>query len=109
MTNFDFLWHHIPYVSLRGVNQQAQMGAIILEHCGLENLIAETEAAYVEKTVALVKNTGKLRGLQAQVGTAFAKSAFLKPDRIARGWEHRIRAVWRQRCGMQQEASDHDT
>src|SRR6201999_2711358 len=66
-TTLDALWMSVPVVTLAGEYFTARMGATILNNVGLPELIADSEAAYVELAVALAGDAARLRAMRGDL------------------------------------------
>ena len=96
-TTCEALWMGRPVVALRGDRHAARVSASILTHCGLEHLIAETEAAYVEQAVALARD---LQALQAMAGGMRARMAetLCNAPLITGDIEAAYHKIWQAQC-----------
>ena len=64
-TTCEALYMGVPVITLAGERHAARFGCSMLKNVGLEECIADSEAAYAEKAVALAKNTPRLRELHS--------------------------------------------
>ncbi|MEY2771262.1 MAG: hypothetical protein RIQ38_1681 [Pseudomonadota bacterium] len=79
-TASDALWAGLPLLTLQGRSFAARVGASLLQALGLPELIAHTEAAYVQTAVRLAQSPTELATLRAQLR---------EPDRLARVFDAR--------------------
>ncbi len=63
-TTCEALWMGVPVVTLAGRHHVARVGASLLTHCGLPELIAGSEADYVETALALARDPARLTALR---------------------------------------------
>ena len=97
-TGFDSIWMGVPFVTLRGDALHSRAGSNILKYVGLSDLIAETEAEYVEKAVALFHDLPALRRHRAGLRQRMQESPLLDCAGFARGLEDAFRKMWEQWC-----------
>jgi protein O-GlcNAc transferase len=93
-TTCEALWMGAPVVTLAGVGHVARVGAGILTHCGLGELVAADEAEYVEKAVALATDPLRLTELRSGMRQRLASSPLTDYVGFARGVEAAYRAMW---------------
>lgn len=97
-TGFDSIWMGVPFVTLRGDALHSRAGSNILKYVGLSDLIAETEAEYVEKAVALSRDLPALRRYRAGLRPRMQDSPLLDCAGFARGVEEAFRKMWKIWC-----------
>ncbi len=73
-------------------------GASILTRVGLAELVAETEASYVEKAVALAGDAGRLSALRKGLRDRLERSPLCDGPRFTRDIESAYREMWRRFC-----------
>lgn len=97
-TGFDSIWMGVPYVTLRGDALHSRAGSNILKYVGLDDLIAETEAEYVEKAVALARDLPTLRRHRADLRQRMQNSPLMDCAGFARAIEDAFRKMWKNWC-----------
>jgi predicted O-linked N-acetylglucosamine transferase (SPINDLY family) len=98
-TSLEALWMGVPFVTLRGNRFISRMGASILTQLGLPELIAESEADYVAKAVALASDRERLTELRSELRPTMAASPLCDAPSFARKMETAYRNVWTKWCG----------
>jgi predicted O-linked N-acetylglucosamine transferase (SPINDLY family) len=98
-TSLEALWMGVPFVTLRGNRFISRMGASILTQLGLPELIAESEADYVAKAVALASDRKRLTELRSELRPTMAASPLCDAPTFARNMEAAFRNIWTKRCG----------
>jgi predicted O-linked N-acetylglucosamine transferase (SPINDLY family) len=86
-TTCEALWMGVPVVSLAGPTHVSRVGASILAHAGLAELVAATPGEYEEKAIALARDTARLAALRAGLRGRVATSALLDRAGFARALE----------------------
>jgi len=94
-TTFESLWMGVPVVTLAGDHMAARWGASILRAAGLDELITDSQAAYVATATALAGDRSRLAGLRSTLRERVAASPLCDGPRAARHFERSLRAVWR--------------
>lgn len=94
-TTCEALWMGVPVVTLAGRHHVARVGASLLARCGLEELVREDEAGYVEAAAALAGDLARLCGLRRNMRARLKGSALLDHRGFARSVEEAYRAMWR--------------
>jgi predicted O-linked N-acetylglucosamine transferase (SPINDLY family) len=97
-TTADALWMGVPVVSLAGATCMARQGIAALAHVGLEGLVVQTPAAYVEAAVRLAGDLPRLRELRAGLRERMSRSPLTDVPRFARHLEEAYRGMWRRWC-----------
>lgn len=97
-TTYNALWMGVPTLTMAGPTLLARIGAAIAEHMGLHEYIADDEADFVRKGVALASNSSQVTDLRGTLRARFAESAMGQPALIAAGLDSALRAVWRRWC-----------
>jgi protein O-GlcNAc transferase len=93
-TTCEALWMGVPVITLRGSSHVARVGASLLTHCGLTDLIAETETDYIERATALAADLAALTALRAGMRTRLAASPLTDHHRFAGAVENVYRHLW---------------
>lgn len=97
-TTCEVLWAGVPWVTLAGRTHVSRVGVSILSNVGLEELIANGEAEYVEKAVALANDAARLTSLRRGLRDRLRVSPLLQRDTFARKLETAYREMWRRWC-----------
>lgn len=97
-TGFDSIWMGVPFVTLRGDALHSRAGSNILKYVGLDDLIAESEAEYVEKALALTRDLPALRRYRDGLRQRMQESPLMDCAGFARGIEEAFRKMWGHWC-----------
>lgn len=97
-TGFDSIWMGVPFVTLRGDALHSRAGSNILKYVGLQDLIAGTEAEYVEKAVALSRDLPTLRRYRMGLRQRMEASPLMDCAGFAKGMENAFREMWENWC-----------
>jgi predicted O-linked N-acetylglucosamine transferase (SPINDLY family)/predicted SAM-dependent methyltransferase len=95
-TTCEALWMGVPVVSLAGATHVARVGASILTHAGLPELVAESPEQYVEIALSLARDRERLAALRAGLRERLRASALLDARGFARQLEDAYRSMWEQ-------------
>jgi len=99
-TTCEALWMGLPVVALRGDRHGARVSASFLTRVGLEELIAEDLAAYVEIAVRIASDPARLTQLRHGLRPRMAASPLCDAKGFAREVEQAYRTMWRRWCGQ---------
>jgi len=97
-TTCEALWMGVPVVSLAGATHVARVGASILTHAGLPELVAESPERYVEIALSLARDRARLAALRAGLRERLRASALLDARGFARQLEDAYRSMWKEWC-----------
>lgn len=97
-TTCEALWMGVPVVSWRGNRHVARLGASILGHVGLSELVASSPQSYVETAIALSRDVDRLRSLRSTMRDRLSASSLMDHAGFTRELEAAYRAVWRRWC-----------
>ncbi len=100
-TTCDALWMGVPVITLRGNQIASRTAASLLTHAGCADWIADSEADYVRKAVALAADLPRLAGYRHSLREQFKASPLSDAVGFARKVEDAYRAVWMKTCGGQ--------
>ena len=76
------------------------MGATILNNVGLPELVADSEAAYVELAVALAGDVPRLRAMRGDLRAKMRASRMMDYAAFAVDMETAYRAMWQKWCAQ---------
>ncbi len=93
-TTCEALWMGVPVVTLVGRVHAQRVSYSILKNIGIEETVAETEAAYIEKAVSLARAPALLEALRARIPGALRASILCDPQRFTRQLENLYRQAW---------------
>jgi predicted O-linked N-acetylglucosamine transferase (SPINDLY family) len=97
-TTCEALWMGTPVLSFEGACHAGRVGASLLTHAGLGELVAKDRNGYIDKAVALGNDRGVLARLRSGLRERFASSAVMDAGRLARGLEKVYREAWQAYC-----------
>ena len=97
-TTCEALWMGVPVVTLPGKRFCSRMSHSLLNHVGLPELSAKTEADYVRIAIALATDLDKLAEIRRTLRERLAASPVCDAQRAAQQIEQTYRTVWRKFC-----------
>lgn len=97
-TTFDALWMGTPVITLRGDRHAARVGASILTHLDLPELIAEDQESYIASAAALAGEPTRCADYAAGLRERLQASPLLDAGRFARTIEKTYRDKWNFWC-----------
>ncbi|WP_426085222.1 tetratricopeptide repeat protein [Janthinobacterium sp. PSRC1-1] len=97
-TTYNALWMGVPTLTMTGPTLLGRIGAAIAGHMGLPEYIAQDEADFIRKGVAIAANVSQVISLRGKLRARFAESAMGQPALIAAGLDSALRAIWRRWC-----------
>jgi predicted O-linked N-acetylglucosamine transferase (SPINDLY family) len=100
-TSAEALWMGIPVVTLRGDRFVARTTETILRAVGLNELVAESEADYIRRTLALVADRERLTQIRAGLRHRMSTSTLCNGRAFAHSMEAAYRDMWRAWCMAQ--------
>ncbi|MCB9960181.1 MAG: sulfotransferase [Rhodospirillaceae bacterium] len=93
-TTCEALAMGVPVVTLRGERHAARVGASLLGNLGMTDLIAETEDAYVDLAVGLVRDTDRLAALRGGLRERFFASPVCDAARFGADFAAALTRMW---------------
>jgi protein O-GlcNAc transferase len=97
-TSLDALWMGVPTVSRVGKTSVGRGGLSQLFQLDLLDLAAETDAAFVEKAVALGSDLPRLAALRRDLRARLEGSPLMDAERFARNIEAAYTEAWTSHC-----------
>ena len=97
-TTCEALWMGVPVVTLNGRVHRARVGASILEHVGVDELVTQSADAYVESALALARDRQRLEQLRRTLRERVARSTLTDVGRAVEAVESAYRDMWRRYC-----------
>lgn len=97
-TTCEALWMGTPVLTFEGRTHAGRVGASILTHAGLTELLASDRQGYIDRAVALGKDLDALARVRAGLRERFASSAVMDAGRLVRGLEKLYREAWIKYC-----------
>ena len=97
-TTCEALWMGVPVITLGGDRHSGRVGASILTRVSLADLVAETEADYVEMAVALANDLDRLSAMRRDLRSRMQMSPLCDAHTFARDVEAAYREMWRRVC-----------
>ena len=97
-TTCESLWMGVPVVTLAGRSHVGRVGAAILTHLGLDELVAASSGDYVARAVAMVRDPARLATLRTELRPRMEASPLTDPARFTTALEEAYRTMWRQWC-----------
>jgi len=100
-TLFESLYMGVPYVSLAGRASVGRLGSSILQGAGHAEWIAETEAEYIDKVVALAQDLPALAAVRQGLRGQMQACVLMDED----GFAHQVEQAYRQMFAAWSEGS----
>jgi predicted O-linked N-acetylglucosamine transferase (SPINDLY family) len=97
-TTCEALWMGVPVVSLAGKTHVSRVGASLLVNAGLADLVAGTDAQYVQVACDLARDWERLAMLRSTMRARLEGSPLRDERGLAREVESAYRAMWRAYC-----------
>lgn len=93
-SGLDMLWAGIPMVTCLGDTFASRVGASLLQHCNLAELVAGSTEAYRDLVVALYHDQNRLRQLRHRLQSGRASEALWDTKHLAESLEKIYRTAW---------------
>ncbi|MFO1360878.1 MAG: tetratricopeptide repeat protein [Burkholderiales bacterium] len=100
-TTCECLWLGVPVVTKAGALGFARSGASILGNAGLPELVAASDAQYLDVAAGLAADRPRLRALQRGLRERLRASPLLDAAGFMRELEAAYRDIWRRACAAQ--------
>ena len=91
---YDAMWMGVPIPTIPGDRGGCRATASMLHHCGLKNLVAESDAQYVEIISSLAADADQLTKLRNSMRSVMASTVCNGPQ-FASDIESAYRTMWR--------------
>jgi len=101
-TTCEALWMGVPVITLRGNRHAGRVGASIMHHVGLPELIAENLDEYVEKAVSLANDPKRLVHLRKSLRPQMRNSSLMNIASFTKSIEDAYREIWTNWCDKAQ-------
>jgi predicted O-linked N-acetylglucosamine transferase (SPINDLY family) len=105
-TTCDALWMGVPVISLAGETAVSRGGSSLLSNIGLGQLIAGSEAQYLDLAADLICDTDRLAALRQGLRTRLEASSVMDAHHFSRGLEAAFRDMWQTWCETRTEPPD---
>jgi predicted O-linked N-acetylglucosamine transferase (SPINDLY family) len=92
------LWMGLPVVTLAGATHVSRVGASLLNHAGLRELVASTDDEYVDFAAKLAHDLPRLAALRAKLRGMLLDSPLTDGAGYARNLERAYREMWAAYC-----------
>jgi protein O-GlcNAc transferase len=97
-TTCEALWMGVPVVTMSGDRHAARVGASIMHHVGLEELVASELNEYIAMAVSLAEDRQRLRALRENLRQKMLESQLMNRDLFTATLEEAYRSMWRKWC-----------
>jgi predicted O-linked N-acetylglucosamine transferase (SPINDLY family)/predicted SAM-dependent methyltransferase len=97
-TTCEALWMGVPVVTLAGDRHVSRVGASLLTHVGLPELVAHSPEAFVTIARDLARSPERLMRYRADLRDQLRRSPLLDAESMARRFESAMREMWRRYC-----------
>ncbi len=97
-TTCEALWMGVPVITLRGDRHAGRVGASIMHHAGLPELIAENETGYVNLAQQLASDTARLSTFRHGLRTQMLQSPLMNVPLFTESLEQAYRQMWIRWC-----------
>lgn len=97
-TTCDCLWMGVPVVTRQGSTHVSRVTAGLLRRAGLDSLVTNSFASYVDQAVSLARAPEELGRLRAGMRNAIASGSLNDGARLAREIERAYRVMWTRWC-----------
>ncbi len=97
-TTCEALWMGVPVITLCGNRHAARVGASIMHHAGLEDLIAHSEEEYIAMASALAQDRQRLIALRGGQRRKMRESQLMDKELFTSTLEKAYRRMWGEWC-----------
>ena len=93
MTTLNTLWMGVPMLTLRGTRRSGRMGAAILNELGMDEFIADSEEAYLQKATAFSQQRESLLEARSGLRKRIVDSSLMNGKTLAEAMEQVFQAM----------------
>jgi len=97
-TTCEATWMGVPVISLLGDRHASRVGASILHHVGLPELLAASEGEYVEMACSLATDRQRLISIRAELRQKMRESVLMDTELFTQSLENAYRDMWKTWC-----------
>ncbi len=94
----DALWLGVPVITMAGKTSAARTGAAIMNHLGLEKLVANSESGYIRRATHLARDHTVQGAIRAALRRRMEKSPLRDEEGFARDFAAALRTIWHAWC-----------
>lgn len=102
-TTCEALWMGVPVVTLRGDRHAGRVGASILTHAGLPELVADDVDGYLERVRTLALDSARLAALRESLRDRMRASPLMDLPAFTDALEDAYRQMWTSWCDGQRK------
>ena len=102
-TTCEAIWMGVPVITLAGETHVSRVGASILSHVGLPELIVESLEDYLKKAAQLAGDPDRLKTLRSNLRSMMARSRLMDTNGFTRSLESAYRQMWYRWCASVQD------
>ncbi len=104
-TTCEALWMGVPVVTLLGERHSGRVGASIMHHVGLQELVADTVEDYAQLAQSLANDQGRLSVLRSRLRDRMQQSRFMDKELFTKCLEDAYRKMWTKWCRDQGQST----
>lgn len=93
-TTCEALWMGVPVITLQGARHAGRVGTSLLQHADCQELIADSESAYLTLATALANDKARLAGLRQGLRDRLRNSALMNLPQFTHSLEAAYRQMW---------------
>lgn len=101
-TTCNSLWMGVPIITLSGITHAGRLATSVLNQIGLEELVANTQEEYIDKTIRLATDLPRLGELRRNMRQRILGSPLCDGAGFARDLEAAYREMWKKYCEQRQ-------
>jgi len=94
-TTCEALWMGVPVLNLSGSHHAARVGSTLLRAVGLEDWVAESENAFIEKAIEKSRDLSQLASLRASIREQLLVSGLCDVHQFVSNLESAYQQMWR--------------
>ncbi|HUO08510.1 MAG TPA: glycosyltransferase [Phycisphaerae bacterium] len=104
-TTYNSFYMGVPIVALEGRGHAERMGAALLRHVGLDDLVVSTLDGYVERAVALANDRASLAEIRATLRDRMTRSPLMDGLAYTRAFEASLRDMYAESAARSAEST----